>query len=247
MTDSIAGDRWPAGGLPWRTWRHVTKVDPDRPLSPEQAQAVRESGTDLIVIGGTQGIEREKVARLLDRFAGRGTPVAIEMSSLEAAVPGADLYLTPVVLNASDPAWICGFHQAAIEFLGDVIPWERALPEGYVIMNAEAAAARVTGARVPASDGGALAWAVTAERVLGLPIVYLEYSGRYGDPKLVAAVRGALRHARLVYGGGIDSAQRAAAMAAAADAVVVGNLVHSPEWRRLSETVAAVRAARRPA
>lgn len=241
------GARWPAAGLPWWTWRHITKVDPDRPLSPDQAGAVRESGTDLIVIGGTLGIERAKVVRLLDQFAGRGTPVAIEMSSLEAAVPGADLYLMPVVLNASDPAWICGAHQAAIQALGDLIPWDRVLPEGYIIMNRDSAAARVTGARVPESTEAARAWALTTARVFGLPLVYLEYSGRYGDPALVAAVRADLRCARLVYGGGIDGPKRAAAMAAAADVVVVGNLVHSPDWRRFPETVAAVREVRPPA
>jgi putative glycerol-1-phosphate prenyltransferase len=79
-----------------------------------------------------------------------------------------------------------------------------------------------------------------ADRLLQLPIVYLEYSGQIGDFELVADVRRTLDQARLFYGGGIVDAETAYRAAAVSDTVVVGNAVYDNLERAL-ETVAAVK------
>ncbi|MOA38206.1 Heptaprenylglyceryl phosphate synthase [compost metagenome] len=78
-----------------------------------------------------------------------------------------------------------------------------------------------------------------ADRLLRLPIVYLEYSGRFGDMKLVRKARLAAAHARVFYGGGIDGADKARQAAEAADTVIVGNCLYSDLSAALS-TVEAV-------
>lgn len=226
--------------LPWRRWRHLTKVDPDKPLPLPAAAAVLASGTDAIVIGGTDNIEAEAVTALLARLTGRGVPCLIEVSSPACLVHGADGYLIPVVLNAGDPLWLTGLHQAAVRWAAEPLPWHLALTEGYIVGNADSAVARLTSARIPEGPHDVAAWATVAEKVLGLSLVYVEYSGRFADPAVVAAARQAVAKAHVVYGGGITTAADAARMAAVADTVVVGNLVHS-DWTSLAATVSAVK------
>ncbi|MDQ7794695.1 MAG: heptaprenylglyceryl phosphate synthase [bacterium] len=231
----------------WRqrlgNWRHLTKLDPDRLLDDRRLEAVLGSGTDALVLGGTQGITSARVQSLLRRVAGQGLPVAIEVSSFSALVPGADLYLVPVVLNAGDPFWIVGAHQQAVRAVGEWTRelWDLVVAEGYVILNPASAVAQLTAATAGLSAEEVVAYARCAEELLGLPVLYLEYSGCYGDPRVVRAVGAILGRARLFYGGGIDSPARAREMAALADTVVVGNLVYEGDPRLLAQVVAAVR------
>ncbi len=229
-----------AGGLPWRTWRHLTKIDPDKPLGTDQLRAIAGCGTDAIVLGGTQGVTSDKVAQLLDRFAAAPCPVLIEVSSPASLVAGAAAYLIPVVLNAGDPRWLIGAHRDAVLAYGSALPWDLTLSEGYVVLNPGAAVAQLTGARPPSSPEEVVAYAVCGEKVFGLPLIYLEYSGVYGDSRLVAMVRSALTTSRLFYGGGIEGPDQAREMGELADTIVVGNLAHA-DWRRLCQTVRAVK------
>lgn len=233
----------PGAAPPWWEWRHVVKLDPDRPLTDAALGQVLASGTDAVVVGGTQGITQNKVLTLLDRLRGAPCPVALEVSDPGAAVPGVDIYLIPLVLNAAEPAWL-GQAQAQVlagllPGFGPLIPWERMWPVAYLVQNPESAVGARTGAR-PLTPAAAAGYAALAARLWRLPLLYVEYSGRYGDPALVAAVRAAAGPgARVWYGGGITGAAQAVAMVRAADAVVVGNLAHTlPE--KVAETVRAL-------
>lgn len=42
------------------TWRHVFKLDPNKEITDEQLEQVCESGTDAIIVGGTDGVTLEK-------------------------------------------------------------------------------------------------------------------------------------------------------------------------------------------
>lgn len=212
---------------PWKTWRHVVKLDPDRDIPDDVLQQLPRTGTDAILVGGTQGITWENTRSLVKRirlFAPE-LPVWQEISEQHAVVADVSGYAIPVVLNSGNKEWLIGRHVTAIRDYGPFIPWERVVPEAYLILNPDAAAGKLTEVVIPDTMEEAVAYAVAAERILGMGTVYIEYSGQYGNPDWVRAIRKATT-AHLIYGGGIDSAKRAAAMASVADTVVVGNALY---------------------
>jgi putative glycerol-1-phosphate prenyltransferase len=221
-------------------WKHVFKLDPEKSLTDEALDALCLSGTDAIIVGGSSGVTYDNTIDLLSRIRRYATPCALEVSEIEAVVPGFDLYLVPVVLNALDPEFIVGKHQRALTRYGNVLPADGIVAEGYIIANPDCEAARVASARAPLEEADIVSYARYADRLLRLPIVYLEYSGMFAPMEVVRKTRHALRQAQLVYGGGIDSAQRAAEAAAMADTIVVGNVIYTSLAQAL-ETVKAVK------
>lgn len=223
-----------------KQWRHVFKLDPDREITDEALDLVCMSGTDAIIVGGSSGITYDNTVDLMSRVRRYELPCVLEVSDLEAVVPGFDGYLIPMVLNATDSKWMIGHHQQAIERFGYLIPWDLLIAEGYIVLNADSTVARLTGADTELTTGAAVAYAQAAERLLNLPIVYMEYSGTFGDMELVGETRRQLDRAHLIYGGGIDNPEKAAQASEAADTVVVGNIVYS-NLKKALETVQAVK------
>ena len=228
----------------WREWRHVTKIDPDRPLPPDLLETVCASGTDALILGGSTGMTGEAVAAILDQVRGAPLPVVLEVSSLESAMPGPDLFLIPLVLNTGDAAWMGGAQAAAMTRIlpkyGPVIPWHLLLPEAYLVLNPDSTVARLTGAQTGLDAAAAAAHAAFAGRVLRLPLIYVEYSGTFGDMALLQAVKENAGDAHVLYGGGIATGEQAARAGRIADTIVVGNLIYQ-DPARLRETVAAIR------
>lgn len=210
-----------------RKWKHVFKLDPDRDISDETLDLICQSGTDAIMVGGSTGVTFDNTVDLMARIRQYELPCVLEISSQEAIVPGFDLFFIPVVLNAEDPNWIVGQHHEALKEYGSLLNWDEIVAEGYVILNSEAAAAKLTKARANLDAKDVAAYARMADKLFNMPIVYLEYSGVFGDMELVRRTRQVLENARLFYGGGIDSLAKAQQAAEVADTIVVGNIIYS--------------------
>jgi phosphoglycerol geranylgeranyltransferase len=234
----------------WQDWVHVTKLDPDKRLSPEAIEEIAASGTDALMLSGTLNVTRENLEELRRQGAAYDLPLVVEPAGVDGVlVDGIDLLFVPSVMNTADVRWIVGTHHEWIleamrhEPARQVasVAWEKVVQEAYIVLNPDSAVGRVTGARCPLPPESAAAYATVADRYFCFPIVYVEYSGTYGDPKVVKAVRGAVDRAVLYYGGGIRTAEQAAEMAKYADTVVVGNAVYEAGPSVLKATVRAVR------
>ncbi|WP_338450863.1 heptaprenylglyceryl phosphate synthase [Niallia oryzisoli] len=221
-------------------WRHVFKLDPNKPISDEQLEKICESGTDAIIVGGTDGVTLENVLDLMARVRRYTVPCVLEISSLETITPGFDLYFIPTVLNSRNPKWITGLHQQAIKEYGEIMNWDEFSFLGYCILNKDCKAAQLTEADTELSKEDAAAYAMMAERMFHLPVFYLEYSGTYGDLEVVKEVKNALENTLLFYGGGVSNCEQASEMAAFADVVVVGNSLYENIDEAL-QTVTAVK------
>ncbi|TCT18922.1 putative glycerol-1-phosphate prenyltransferase [Melghiribacillus thermohalophilus] len=220
-------------------WKHVFKLDPDKDISDDDLEKICESGTDAVIVGGTDQVTLENVLDLLSRIRRYTVPCVLEISNMESITPGFDFYFIPSVLNSRDRKWISGLHHEAIKEYGDVMNWDEIIMEGYCILNQEAKAFQYTAAELPEKED-VIAYARMAEKMFHFPIFYMEYSGTYGDPELVQAVKNVLKDTLLVYGGGIQSAKQAKEMSRYADIIVVGNAIYEDIQGAL-QTVQAVK------
>lgn len=227
---------------PWRSWDHVLKLDPDKELPAGVSYAdVCQTGTDAIEIGGTLGMTQEKIREVVAACREYDVPLYQEPSNPAVVVDDDDLegYLVPIVLNAGDVAWITNFHKEWIR-LHD-IDWSRTTMEAYVILNGECSAAEVTDADTDLDEDEVAAYAELAEHAFGQPIIYIEYSGTFGDEDMVAAAKDALDESVLFYGGGIHDYDTARQMGNHADTIVVGDLIYDEGPEAVRQTVEGVR------
>jgi len=222
-----------------KPWKHVFKLDPDRAISDERLERICTSGTHAIMVGGSTGVTFDNTVDLLARIRRFELPCVLEVSQRDAIVPGFDMYMIPVVLNARDPQWIVGQHLEAIKEFGTVIDWSEVMTEGYVVLNGDSAVAKLTDASARIEEQELRAYARMAEHLFKMPIFYVEYSGVFGDMEIVRSARNALAGTQLFYGGGIDGLDKARLAAAVADTIVVGNAVYD-DLERALETVKAI-------
>ncbi|SFF85192.1 putative glycerol-1-phosphate prenyltransferase [Halobacillus alkaliphilus] len=206
-------------------WKHVFKLDPQKTLSDHDLQLILESGTDAVIIGGTDGVTFENVSDLFDRVQPYDVPCLLEVSDIEVIAPEFDGYLIPMVLNSREKKWMLDIHHQAVKEYGDIMDWDQMVVEGYCVLNEKAKVFKHANCYLP-DEEDVLAYARMAEHMFHLPVFYLEYSGTYGDPELVKKITNELQHTTVVYGGGIRSSKQAEEMSACADVIVVGNVLY---------------------
>lgn len=226
--------------MDFKNWQHMFKLDPAKEISEEQLEILCESGTDGILVGGSDNVTAQGVQDLLIRIRRYSIPVILEVSTIESVTLGYDYFFIPTVLNSTDTKWIKDVHHQAIKKYGDVMAWDELVAEGYVILNPDCKAAKLTSANTELSIDDIVAYARMAEYYFKLPILYIEYSGMYGSVDVVQAVAKELKETQLFYGGGITTPQQALEMSKYADIVVVGNIIYD-DFEMAISTVNAVK------
>jgi len=226
--------------MDYTTWRHAFKLDPAKTITDKEIKRLAESGTDGIIVGGSDGVTMDNVLDLLIRMKRYAVPLALEVSTIESVMPGFDYYFIPTVLNSTKVEWINGIHHSALREYGHMMDMEKVITEGYCIVNPNCKAAKLTGVSTIPDEEDIIAYARMAEHLFNLPVFYMEYSGTYGDPDMVRAAATILNKTKLFYGGGIKNAHDAKVMAEIADTVIVGNVIYDNLEEALS-TVDAVK------
>lgn len=223
----------------WKNWIHVTKLDPDKMLPAGAIAEIASSGTDALMLSGTLNVTAENMAALVKEAKASGLPLIVEPAGPEAVLwDGVDLVFVPSVLNSSDVQWIVGKHRSWIQ--RQKVQWEKVVPEAYIVLNPDSSVGKVTRAACTLTGKEVASFAALADHYFHFPIVYIEYSGMYGNPAIVKEAAEAVESALIYYGGGINSGERASEMARYADTIVVGNAVYDQGIGTLKETVRAI-------
>lgn len=222
----------------WNALNHIVKIDPDKDLLPDDSfEDVCATGTDALMIGGTMDVTADKMTRVIEACATYETPLYQEPSNPAVVVDhdALDGYFIPTVLNAGDVTWITGAHKEWVRLMD--VDWTRTTSEAYIVLNDDASVATYTQSNCDLDAEDVAAYAEVAEQMFGQSIVYVEYSGMLGDTTVVQSAANALDDATLFYGGGIHDYESAKMMAAHADTIIVGDLVHDKGVDAVAETV----------
>jgi len=227
--------------MKWKDWVHVTKLDPDKQLRPGDIDAIAGSGTDALMLSGTLNVTQENLSALQKQVKMYNLPLVMEPSGPDALLTqGIDYVFLPSVMNSGDVQWIVGKHKLWVQQERQKIAWDQIVPEAYIVLNPDSSVGRVTKSLCTLTAEEVTAYTTVADHYFHFPIVYIEYSGIYGDPGIVKAASGVLDKSILYYGGGINSAEKAAEMSKYADTIVVGNAVYDQGAAVLKATVDAV-------
>jgi phosphoglycerol geranylgeranyltransferase len=216
--------------LDWDRISHITQVDPAKPL-PDDLSVLAE--TDLIVVGGSDGVTEANSFEMLKKVRSQYPDIPLFQEPYHSSqispetVATADYLAAPAVYNGDQAnfvtkhvdffAEISTTSDAAVgsglPALGDLVASgghdaiakisRKILGEGYVIQNLDSKAARASGVEVTFTPKQIAGAALATESFYGFPIFYIEYSGTYGGPKDVEAAAKYLNETVLLYGGGI--------------------------------------------
>lgn len=247
--------------IDWDAISHVTKVDPAKPL-PSDLGALE--GTDLVLVGGSDGVTEANSLTAIERVADSFPSLPVWQEPYSSShvsretVEAADAVSIPAVYNG-DREHFVGKHLELFtevgkkpdELLGSSVPLvgeliaskgvdvvaelaDKLVGEGYVVQHLASTAAAVSGVDTAYSPDEVAGAALATESFYGFPIFYVEYSGTYGGTADVETAARYLEETTLLYGGGIDSAEKTRdILEAGADAVVVGDCFHDdPETFR---------------
>ena len=205
--------------------KHIFKLDPAKEISDDDLEKLAESDTDLILVGGTDGVTEDNVLNALSRVRRFSKPVALEVTSKDAVMPGFDHYFIPSVFNTSNIKWQHGLMLEALKEYSHLIDYEDISMLPYIILNEDCKAFKKSEAE-PVSLEMLPHYIDMIDKLYKAEYLYIEYSGIYGDPGTMDIVRKHAGGTHIIYGGGISSKEQAREMSQYADTIVVGNIIH---------------------
>jgi geranylgeranylglyceryl phosphate synthase family protein len=225
-------------------------LDPDdfEPMRLRQLlQLAQQHAIDFFLVGGSLVLTEHQAALIaLLKAEAPQVPVLLFPSHALHVDPAADGILLLSLISGRNPDFLIGQHVVAAPRLRQ--SGLQLLPTGYMLVDSgrPTTASYISGtAPLPHDKPGIAAATAMAGEQLGLRLMYLDGGSGAQHPVSAAMIR-AVRQAvdtPLIVGGGLNTGEKvAAALAAGADMVVVGNHIErNPDF--LAEAVAAVRTA----
>lgn len=210
---------------------HVTLIDPEKQgpqLAASMASDAQRGGTDILLVGGTTGVDGAKMDRTIRAIRERcDLPVVIFPASSVSLSPRADAILFMSLMNSRSVRYVNG--EAVMgSFMVRQMGLEP-IPTGYVVVEPGMTVGEVGDVSlVSRHDCRSASCYGLAAQYFGMKLFYMEGGSGVKDPipvDMIREVRSAIE-IPLVVGGGISNPERAeAAVKAGADIIVTGTLV----------------------
>lgn len=205
--------------------KHVFKLDPAKDISDAHLEAICESGTDLIMISGTDNVTEFNVLQLLSRVRRYFVPVALEISHIDAVVPGFDHYFVPVVINTTNIKYRDGLMLEALKQYDYTIDFNEITVLPYLIFNPECKA--FTQAEcTEILDTDIKYYVQLIDKMYRQSYLYIEFSGTLASMDTLSIIQRANDNCHILYGGGIVDKETFESCAPFADTLVVGNGIY---------------------
>ena len=205
-------------------------IDPEKPIDFSQFGWVKDSGLDLILVGGssTSSQNFDLTIKSIKKIAG-GIPVCIFPGSHLQLSGMADAILFMGLISGRNPEFLISHQVLAapeVEKLGLEV-----LPTGYILVNqGELLSVHSASQTLPLSNEDVelvLATAL-AGKFLGMKYFYLDAGSGASipvSPKVIATVKDSVK-SPLIVGGGLNSLEKVrAAFESGADLIVLGNSI----------------------
>jgi phosphoglycerol geranylgeranyltransferase len=205
-------------------------VDPEKVNDFRQFAWIRESGLDLILVGGSSSSSRnfDQTIRALKKLAG-SIPVCIFPGSHLQLAADADAILFMSLISGRNPEFLISHQVMAapeVARLGLEV-----LPTGYLLVNhGELLSVHSVSQTLPISNEDSTLASATAlaGRFLGMRYFYLDAGSGASIPvsaKVITEVKNTVK-SPLIVGGGLNSAEKVRrAFEAGADLIVLGNSI----------------------
>lgn len=210
---------------------HFSLLDPDK-VDIESLYSIASklvnAGTSAFLIGGTLGVSKEKLDKIIEILEDFEIPKIIFPSNVNLITEKADAILFMSLLNSDDIYYITGAQLVAAPLIRKLNL--EALPTAYIIVGYGGTAAHVGKARIIPYDNIELilAYSIMAE-LLGMKFIYLEAGSGAPqpiDPSAISLIKKNLEDSKLIIGGGIRSEEVAKRIAiAGADIIVTGTII----------------------
>ncbi len=210
---------------------HITLIDPDK-QNPQKAalmaKGAEEGGSDVILVGGTSGVDISKQEETLDTVRdATDLPVVIFPTSADILSINANAVFYMSLLNSRDIRFVVGEAVRSSLKLFDM--GIEVIPVGYLVFEPGMLVGKVGDVDLIGRDdlemGRSYAKAV---EFLGMDLCYLEGGSGVDSPipsSMVSAISSII-DIPLILGGGINTPERAAdAVRSGADIIVTGTMV----------------------
>lgn len=205
-------------------------VDPEKGIDLTEFAWVKESGLDLILVGGSHSSSKncENTIRTLKGIAG-AIPVCIFPGSYHQLSGWADAILFMGLISGRNPEYLISQQVAAAPTVAKL--GLEVLPTGYILVNqGELLSVHSVSRTLPLSneDPELVKATALAGKFLGMRYFYLDAGSGASvpvSPQIIREVKEAVK-SPLIVGGGLDSLEKVKnAYEAGADLLVLGNSI----------------------